>query len=164
MNPNLQAAEIARIAEMIAPLCDGDEALLHDMMTGETDIDRIAGRMWEQVARDGETLAGIKERTAALSERKGRIEARQEAFKAGIGKLLRAARLSKLELPEVTLSVRDGKATLRVVSDDAVPHEFCTLVRKPIKATINEAFADAQKLPNWLVREEGRDVVTARVK
>lgn len=164
MNHNLAIAEIARIAEQIAPMCDGDEELLHDMMTGETDVDRIASRMWEQVARDAELLAGIKERTAAIGERKDRIEARQEAFKAGIGKVLRAARLSKLELPEVTLSVRGGKPKLAIVDASAVPPEYQKARPEPDKTAINEAFADETALPNWLVREAPRDVVTARTK
>jgi len=65
---------------------------------------------------------------------------------------------------KATYSIRDGKPKLEVVNDDAVPEEYCTLIRKPVKATINEAFADAENLPNWLVREPAGDVVTARTK
>lgn len=160
----LPLPQLAAIADMIAPLCDGDEALLQDMLEGETDILNIAGRLWEQVARDDEMLAGIKARADAIAERKRRVEARRDAFKAAIGKVMRAGHLTRLELPEVTFSVREGKPALQVVNDDAVPDEFCALVRKPVKAAINEAFADAEELPNWLVRDVPRDVVTARTK
>ena len=57
MNLAIQTAEIARIAEMLAPFCDGDESLFHDMMTGESPVDRVIARIWEQVARDTEMLA-----------------------------------------------------------------------------------------------------------
>src|SRR5438045_5417997 len=97
LNLRLEADAIRRIAEMIAPMCDGDEDLLHDMMTGETAIDHLVRRLHEQVARDGEQLAGIGERQRDLQERKARIGKRQDAMKAGIGMLLRAARLTKLE-------------------------------------------------------------------
>jgi hypothetical protein len=164
MNAYIQLGEIARIAEMIAPLCDGDEQLLADMMEGETDLVSLVTRLHEQVARDGEMLAGITERAAAIRERKGRIEARQAAFKAGIGKLLRAAKLSKLELPEVTYSVRDGKPKLEILLPGAVPDEWCKPRYEPDKTAINLAFADADSLPNWLAREPATDVVTARMK
>src|SRR5690606_14036241 len=111
-------------AEQIAPMCDGDEQLLHDMMTGQTNIDWLVSRLHEQVARDTEMLVGIKERQNAIAERKARIEARIDKFKEQIGTLLRAARLPKLELPEVTYSVRDGKAKLEVVDADGVPRKF----------------------------------------
>lgn len=164
LNIRLEADAIARIAEQIAPMCDGDEELLQGMMTGETDIDHLVRRIHEQVARDDETLAGIKDRQDDLTSRKARITRRRDAFKSGIGKLLRAARLTKLELPEVTYSVRDGKPTLRVVDPDAVPEEYQRVKTEPDKTAINEAFAQSESLPNWLVREPAGDVVTMRTK
>lgn len=165
MNNHIALAEIARIATELESLLGGDdEKLFEDMLVGETDVDHIARRAWEQFARDSETLVGIKERGQALTERKKRIEARQEATKAFIGKLLRAAHLPKLELPEVTLSVRDGKPSLEITDPLAVPLELCRQKAEPDKAKINEAYAQAESLPNWLVREPARDVVTARTK
>jgi hypothetical protein len=164
LNLRLEADAISRISDMIAPMCDGDEELLHDMMTGETAIDHLVRRLHEQVARDGEQLVGIGERQRDLADRKARISKRQDAMKAGIGMLLRAARLTKLELPEVTYSVREGKPALRVVDPEAVPEELQRIKREPDKTAINETFADESSLPNWLVREPARDVVTARVK
>lgn len=161
---NVQLAEVARIAEQLAVLCDDDERLFADMIEGETDLYKIVGRLHGQIASDTELLTGITTRQAELSERKRRLSDRVTATKCAIGQFLRAAKLAKIELPEATYSVRDGKPKLEVVSEDAVPEQFCTLIRKPVKAAINEAFADADDLPNWLVREPARDVVTARTK
>lgn len=165
MNAPVQLAEIARIAEQLDMLCGhDDEQLFHDMLLGETDIDRIVSRIHEQIARDEEMLVGIKVRREAIAERNQRISDRVTASKAAIGKFLRAAQLSKLELPEVTYSVRGGKPSLRVVDHTAVPPELCRAKIEPDKPKINEAFADADSLPNWLTREPARDVVTARTK
>lgn len=163
-NISIQAAEISRIAGMLAAMCDGDGQLFNDMLTGETPIDRVLARLYESMARDGEMLAGIKERAASLAERKGRIEARQAAAKRAIGMVLRAGRLAKFELPECTLSVRDGKPGLAVVDPAAVPDEFQRVSYAPDKASINEAFADAEELPNWLGVLPATDVVTCRSK
>lgn len=157
-------AEIARIAEQLDDLCGDDEQLFHDMLIGESDIDRIVSRIHEQIARDEEMLVGIKVRQEAIGERKQRISDRVVASKAAIGKFLRAAQLAKLELPEVTYSIRDGKPGLRVVDPAAVPPELCRAKIEPDKPKINEAFADAGTLPNWLVRDVPRDVVTARTR
>lgn len=164
MNAHLDLRLLAHEAEQLDTLCGGDERLFHDMLLGETDIDRIVLRIHEQVARDEEMLAGIKERKAALADRQKRIELRRDNGKAFIGKALRIARLAKLELPEVTYSVRDGKAKLIVVDPDAVPPEFCRVKTEPDKALINESFADTEALPNWLVWEAPRDVVTGRTR
>jgi len=164
MNQMVKLAEIERVAEMLAPYCDGDEQLFHDMMLGESPVDRVAARIWEQVARDTEILAGIKERKAAISERQERLERRVEAGKAAIGEVLRRAKLSKLELPEVTLSVRDGKPKLEITDKDAVPEEFLRWKSEPNKTEINAAFEGKTDLPNWLTLTPARDVVTGRTR
>lgn len=162
MNIAIQSAEIARIAEQLSMLCDDDEQLYHDMICGETDIDRIVQRIYEQIARDEEMLAGIKLRQDAIAERKQRITARVVASKAAIGQFLRAGQLTKLELAEATISVRDGKPSLRVLDPAAVPAEFQRTKPETDKTAINAAFDVEGPLPNWLAVDPARDVVTIR--
>jgi Siphovirus Gp157 len=164
MNAHFDLNALAREAEGLDQICGGDERLFADMMLGETNIDRIVLRIHEQVARDDEMLVGIAERQKAIAARKQRIETRRDGAKALIGKVLRIARLPKLELPEVTYSVRDGKAKLIVTDPLAVPEEYNAVSWSPDKRKINEAFAEAESLPNWLVREPAKDVVTGRAR
>lgn len=164
MNAQVQLAELRRISEALAPLCDGDEQLLADMLEGESSIDRMLARLWEQVARDTETLTGIAVRKAALTERQDRIERRVENFKRAIGDVLMAGGIKKFELPEVTLSVRPGKAKLAIADKDAVPSDYQRATYSPDKTAINAAFEGADALPNWLTREPAKPVVSARTK
>jgi len=164
MNAHFDLNALAREAEALDQICGGDERLFADMMLGETNVDSIILRIHEQVARDDEMLTGIAERQKAIAARKERITARRDGAKALIGKVLRIARLPKLELPEVTYSVRDGKPRLEVTTPLAVPEEYCAVKLVPDKAKINDAFADAESLPNWLVREPATDIVTGRAK
>lgn len=162
----LDLGPIQRTAEELDMLLgdEDDDRCFTDMLVGETDIDHIVSRIHEQAARDEEMLVGIAERKAALIDRERRVKARKDAAKVLIGKVLRAGRITKLELPEVTYSIRDGKPSLRVVDPAAVPDELTRVKREPDKTAINETFANASALPNWLVRESARDVVTARTK
>ena len=162
MNAPLQRAEIARIAEQLDMLCGDDEALFHDMIIGESDIDMIVGKLHEQIERDGEMLVGISARQAVLAERKARLTARVAASKAAVGQFLRAAMLTKMELPDATYSVRLGKPTLFVIDPDAVPAEYTRTKVEPDKTAINAAYGEVAQLPNWLRRDEARDIVTAR--
>lgn len=164
MNAHLDMRQLAREADMLDELCGGDDVLFADMMEGETNIDRIVLRIHEQIARDEEMLAGIKERQSAIAERKKRIETRRDNAKALIGKALRIARMPKLELPEVTYSVRDGKPSLEVVDPAAVPEEYLTYKPTVNKTQINADFGPDDDLPNWLVVRDGRDVVTGRTR
>jgi hypothetical protein len=164
VNAPVQLAEIARIAEMLSVMCDDDEQLFENMLEGETDLYRIVGKLHDQLACDSELVAGITARQSDLADRKRRLTDRTTATKAAIGQFLRAAQLGKIELPEATYSVRGGKPSLRVLDAGAVPPELCRAKIEPDKTKINEVFADAPSLPNWLVREPARDVVTARTK
>ena len=164
MNAPIQMAEVRRIAEALAPLCEDDDTLFSDMMEGESDLFSIVGRLHAQIARDEEMLVGIAERQANLAERKKRISDRITVSKSAVGQFLRAAQMTKIELPEATYSVRDGKPKLEIVNEQAVPDEFCDFIRKPFKSAINAEFANADDLPNWIVREPARDVVTKRDK
>lgn len=156
---------IRQTADELDKLLGGDdERLFADMLVGESDIDHVVARIHEQVERDKEMLAGITVRKAALDERKDRIARRAEAGKVLIGKVLRAGRLTRLELPDVLYTVRDGKAGLRVTDPAGVPEEFQRIKSEPDKAKINEAFDGAEELPNWLVRGVPEDVVSARTK
>lgn len=165
MNAHFDLGRIRQTADELDQLLGGDdERLFHDMLLGESDIDHVVTRIHEQLARDTEMLVGIGERKAAISERQDRIKRRIDAAKSLIGKVLRAGRLTKLELPEVTYSIREGKPALKVVDPEAVPDELTRIKREPDKAKINEAYDDAAELPNWLVRDLPNDVVTARTK
>lgn len=164
MNAPVQMAEIARIAEQLAALCEDDERLFADMLEGESDLFRIVGKLHQQLAHDRELIAGISARQTDLAERKRRLADRTVATKAAIGQFLRAAKLPKIELAEATYSVRDGKPSLRIVDAEAVPADLQKIKTEPDNTAINAAFADAEELPNWLVLEPARDVVTARTK
>lgn len=163
MNNPVKIAEIARIRDQMRELCGDDDDLFMDMMEGESDLFTLVSRIHEQIARDHEMLAGIKERKATISERESRIKSRASASKTAIGALMRAGGITKLELPEVTYSVRDGRAGIEIVDSDAVPDEFCTFKKVPVKSKINESFDPNGPLPNWLTRTEPHDVVTGRV-
>ncbi len=160
----LKLAEVARIATELDAICGDDAECFADMIEGETDLFSIVGKLHERIEQRKEMLAGIKERMDALSIRKKRYEVGAEADKSAIGRFLRAAKLAKVELPEATYSIRDGKPALTVIDPEAVPAEYQRQVTSPDKTLINQTFAQAESLPNWLVREPARDVVTARTK
>lgn len=164
MNPLLDMAALQREADQLDQVCGGDERLFGDMMEGSSSIDTVIMRL-HNIACDADGMAtAVGERIKAMQERKARYERRRDGAKDFIGKALRIARLAKLELPEVTYSVRDGKPSLKVVDPAAVPEEYTVSKPVPDKTAINEAFADATDLPNWLVREPASDIVTGRTK
>lgn len=164
MNIQIQTAEISRIATALQEMCGDDERLFADMLEGESDLHKLVNRLHDGIATDLGMIAGIKMRQCDLADRKSRIEARVEAQRGAVIALLQAGRVNKVELAEATYSLRDGKPKLSVVDDAAVPAEYQRTKIETDKTVINEAFADAGELPNWLTREPAKPVLTMRVK
>lgn len=163
MNP-ITLAEIERIGNWLAEMCGDDERLFADMTEAEGPAQYVIERLHQERASALELIEGIKAREADLKARKDRLVNREITLKAAIGKVLRAAKLPKIELPEATYSVRDGKAKLSIVDPDAVPDTFKVPAFAIDKGLVNEAYADSDQLPNWLVRTDAQDVVTGRMK
>lgn len=164
MTSPLKLAEIHRIATELDAICGDDAECFADMIEGSTDLYYLVGKLHERIAERGELLTGIDARQDAIAIRKKRLVAGNEADKAAIGRLLRAAKLPKVELPEATYSVRDGRPTLTILDPTAVPEEYQKVSVSPDKTRINQTFADVDALPNWLSRHEARDIVSMRTK
>jgi hypothetical protein len=160
---NIRAEEIARIAESLQAICGDDEKLFTDMMEGETDLHWLVNQLHDRIATDAGMVNGIKHRKADLDERQSRLAARIEAHRVAIIQLMQAGKVAKLELPEATYSIREGKPRL-VINDEAVPRKYQREKLETDKAKINEVFADASDLPNWMTREPAKPILTARVK
>jgi hypothetical protein len=163
MHP-IKLNEWRRIAESLRALCGDDEDLFADMVHGETNAVEVIARLHNDRAEALELIEGIKAREGDLKARRTRLEARDKALKAAIGQVLRAVNLPKVELPEATYSVRDGKPRLEIADVDAVPSDYCIMKPVPDKKFINDQFEEIDNLPNWLTRIEASDVVTARTK
>ena len=164
MNIQIQTQEIARIADALQQMCGDDERLYVDMLEGETDLHKLVTRIHNGIANDLGMIAGIKMRQGDLADRRSRFEARVEAQRGAVISLLQAGKVNKLELPEATYSLRDGKPKLTIADDDAVPAEYQRTKVETDKTAINEAFADMFDLPNWLTRETAKPVLTMRAK
>jgi hypothetical protein len=163
MHP-IKLNEWRRIAENLREMCGDDEDLFADMVHGETNAVEVIARLHNDRAEALELIEGIKARESDLKARRTRLEARDKALKAAIGQVLRAVNLPKVELPEATYSVRDGKPRLEIVDIEAVPAGYLKFTPSPDKQQINADFDAEGELPNWLTRIVASDVVTARTK
>lgn len=164
MRIDLAAADIARASDTIMALLGDDEdtrAYL-DMMEGETDLHSIVGRLLNSIEDDEGDKAALAEQITAREERKARVAARINAKRAGILKLMEAAKLDKLPLPEATVSVRDTSPKLSINDPIAVPDEYTVVVRKPSLDAIKAAFPIGGDLPNWLRCDPARPSLIIR--
>lgn len=163
MRLDLTLMQIDAIRLMLADEAD-DDRLLADMIEGETDAHGLVRKLLDGIEREEGDIAALAEQIDARIARKARCTARVASLRGAIGAVVRATGLPKITLPEATVSVRDGKPKLAILSDDAVPEQFQVVKRSPDKRAITAAFEDADDLPNWLSREAGSPTLTVRRK
>lgn len=138
-----------------------DEQLRLDTLEGETEAKEILERLVGLV-RDAETME------AATADRIGKLKARQDAFERRadgyrqlIHRIMDAAGIRKMQLPEATLSIRPSGPAVRILDEAAIPEEFWRIKREPNRVAIKAALLDGVAVPGVSLSNSS-DVLSVR--
>jgi Siphovirus Gp157 len=138
-----------------------DEFLRADMVEGETDAYDFL-RLLERRRQDTEHMTeAIAANIAALNERKARLEWREEVLRKLMLEVMKTADLRKVELPEATISVHNGREKLVINDEASVPKELCYVKYTPNKTLIKAMLKGGTTL-NWAAIITGEPGVTIR--
>ena len=108
----MQPLQIDQLEREIALLClehpelYDDAALRADVLEGETDAFSVLSRLADRIREDETLEEALAERLARIRERKDRIARHSEGLRTLALRIMNAAHLRKVVLPEATLSVR----------------------------------------------------------
>ncbi len=119
----LETAAAARMREILLTMTDDSETI-RDTLEGCTDLNEAIRRVYWSILEDEIQLAGLKETITALEARQSRFAVRVERYRAAIEKGMQAGELTKLELPEATLSLRRVPPKVEVVNEAGIPPQF----------------------------------------
>lgn len=138
-----------------------DDDLRRDMLEGETDAHRVLARI-VAVERDADSMVrAVAERQRDLAARKARHERKKEAMRVLLMRLLKAAGLPKVALPEATVSITKKAASVEIVDADALPAWAYETERKPKKKEIMERLAANENVPGAVLKAGG-ETLTVR--
>lgn len=162
---DLVTREIGQIADELRALCIDDERLFLDMLTGETDVEKIVAAILNELDREAGIAEALTLQMAVRKARRDFSERRSEKLRDGLLRVMKAGHLDKLALPEATVSVRPVAAKLVVNDPDAVPSEYQRFKASPDMDLIKADFTpDSPTLPNWLRCEPARQTISVRTK
>jgi hypothetical protein len=132
-----QSARARLLAE--DPALEHDEAALVDLLGPEEgDVNDVLARL-VRGAMHAESMAdAAAERIAAMREREARFKNRGQTMRATAFAVMDAIGLRKLELEDVTASVRSGQPSVQVTEIDLVPDIYVETVttKKADKRTL----------------------------
>jgi hypothetical protein len=90
------------------------------------------------------------------------IEDRIETRRNAVISLMDTARLTKLALPEATVSLRTLPAAPKVADEDALSDTYCKLIRKPDMEAIRDAYKQGIPIPGVVITNGGASLTVRR--
>jgi hypothetical protein len=148
----------------LCPDLELDEQLKLSTLEDETELNEIVSALLAQNEDDEGMIEQIKIQIFDRKERIARFERRIESRKNAIISLMDTAQLTKLPLPEATVSLRTLQPRPKVVDPDALPSAFTieTIVRKPDTEAIAAAVERGASIPGVVLTNGGASLSVRR--
>ena len=143
-----QSARSRLLAE--DPALEHDEAALVDLLGPEEgDVNDVLARLVRGAVHAEAMADAAAERIAAMREREARFKHRAQTMRGTAFAVMDAVGLRKLELEDVTASVRNGSQSVQVTDIDAVPPIYVETVvtKKADKRTLLAVMKDGATVP-----------------
>ncbi len=140
-----------------------DDILRADLIEGQTEAFDLM-RACEAKRREACTLAaGIASTMAELDARLGRFQRREQAMRTLIYRLMATADLRKLELPEATISIRNGVPKIIIMDEDEIPDAYMRVKKEPDRAKISAALKSGTTVEGTLL-SNSEDTLSIRTR
>jgi hypothetical protein len=125
-----------------------DEAALEELLGAtEADVEEVLKRLL-RAARDAKAMA---EASAGLIDdmqaRKARFARRNEAFRATAFAIMDTLGRTKVELPDLTASIRAGQPSVQITDEDQIPDLYVHMERRIDKQTIASVLKSGGEVP-----------------
>jgi hypothetical protein len=125
-----------------------DEAALDELLgAAEADVEEVLARLL-RAARDAKAMA---EASAGLIEdmqaRKARYQRRNEAFRATAFAIMAALDRVKVEMPDLTASIRAGQPSVQITDEDQIPDLYVHMERRIDKQVIASVLKSGGEVP-----------------
>lgn len=140
LNPLVIRQQIQNLKVSNPEVMEDDETWLL-ALESETNVEELLTQIVRQIEDTKALVVGTKDRFEELKARKDRFESRVESLRSLAFKLMEAAELPKLELPEATLSIRSIPPSVMITDEEKLPDIACKFERKPDKTKIKELLA-----------------------
>lgn len=140
-----------------------DDTLKADMLEGCTTAFEALAVLLDTMQETTALMTGLNERIKEMRLRRDRLEMREEACRRLMQRIMEHAQLSKVALPEATLSLRATPESVEITDFAEIPDEFCRYVREVSKTKVKEALKAGTFVPG-AVLSNGGQTVSVRTK
>jgi hypothetical protein len=146
LNPEVVRQQIANLLHLYPELAE-DEELRLDMLEAETDTKALFSQIVSRMIEADTAITGLQAYEKRFKERRARMEHRVEKLRELGFKIMEAADIRKVELPEATLSIRNGVPNVIVTDEVLLPDQYVKIERTPKKSEIKDALKAGKQVP-----------------
>ena len=154
-----------RRAMAILELCpdwDLDDQLKLSTLEGETQLNELVSFLLAENEDDEGNIAKVKAQIEMRRERINRFERRIDTRKNAIVSLMDTARITKLPLPEATVTLRTLRPSPKVANENELPEAYTRIIRKPDMDAIKAAFEQGIPIPGVVISNGGASLTVRR--
>lgn len=163
LDPMMVRQQVENLKLLHPDLIEDEEAWISSLES-ETDVGELLTSIVRRIEDTKALVIGTKDRFEELKSRKGRFEHRVDSLRDLAFKIMSAAELPKLELPEATLSIRKGQPKVIGEPDMERLPECCRKVTvSPDRAEIKKALEGGFDIPGCSL-SNGEPSIAIRVK
>lgn len=146
INPEIVRQQIANLFHLYPELRD-DEELRLDTIEAETEANELFSSLLAVIIDADMKAVGLATYEKKFKERRQRLEHKVEKLRELVFKIMQFAEIHKIELPEATLSIRDGAQQVVITDESKIPDDLCKIERSPKKTEIKEALKSGKEIP-----------------
>lgn len=154
----LNVVEIEREIERLLidyPELTEDETLRADMIDGETDAKAVLSRVVSQMHEAKMMSAAIAKRISDLQPRQVSFDRRADAMRDLAMRIMDAANLRKMMLPEATLSVRTTPPSVVISDESLIPAQYKKTKMEISRTALREALQAGVEIPGAALSNGG---------
>ena len=140
-----------------------DETLRADMIAGSTAAEEVLSALTSRILDAQAMASAIVKRKNDLDARLTACERREEAYRSLALRVMHAAQLRKMPLPEATLSLRAVPPAVIISDEGLIPPAFQKVKTSPDRAKIKEALQAGEVVPGARL-SNGSESLSVRVK
>lgn len=145
------------------PEMQDDDQLRADMFEGCTNLNEVLATLLDMSQGAKAMAQAVKFRMDDIAARKARYERQEEGFRTLMQSVMERANLSKVVLPEATISISHIKPAPIISDEAAVPDALCKFKRSPDLKAIKDAVAEGQ-MPPGVAMSNGKTSLVIRSK
>lgn len=136
-----------------------DDEFKQDLLEGSTDYLDIVDKLITNLHITNSYILGLKDARTRLDDRSARLEAKSDAIRRLLKRLLDIADLRTVAAPSGTVSIGAKAPSVEIVDEALIPEKYMRISKAPSKTLIGNALKAGEDVPGATLSNGGETLI-----